>query len=321
MAGGRFPYAVWCGLALMLAAGCDRAAPEEAWDTDDPFAVRAVLSTNQITIGDPVELRVMTRHPTDTAVEWPVLADDDTVIVREQRPPERGARQSERRYMLTSFRLGEHLVYTGTVRFVTAAGDIEERPFPSISLEVVTSVVDEEAELSPIKPLMDWPGRVPRWLPVLLGIALLALLLGLLFAVWLRKRRTIVQQAPPPPAHETALNALALLKRKGYIEQGQIDPFYIELSAIVRRYLEDRFRLRAPESTTEEFIRDAASAQVLTTPQQDSVSRFLEQSDLVKFARFRPDADAMQDAFAAAERLIRETKLEAPGTTDMGGSA
>ena len=34
----------------------------------------------------------------------------------------------------------------------------------------------------------------------------------------------------------------------------QIDAFYVELSSIVRRYLEDRFELRAPELTTEEFL-------------------------------------------------------------------
>jgi len=34
-----------------------------------------------------------------------------------------------------------------------------------------------------------------------------------------------------------------------------VESFFVAISAIVRRYLEDRFDLRAPELTTEEFSR------------------------------------------------------------------
>ena len=52
----------------------------------------------------------------------------------------------------------------------------------------------------------------------------------------------------------TALNRL---RAQGLIEQGQFEDYYVQLSSIVRHYLEDRFHLRAPEMTTEEFLHDA----------------------------------------------------------------
>ena len=112
---------------------------------------------------------------------------------------------------------------------------------------------------------------------------------------------------PPPPAHEWALAALSLLRAKPYIAERKFEPFYVELSAIVRRYLERRFGLHAPERTTDEFIREAVSSRLLTGDQQQWVGAFLEQSDLVKFARHEPASADMESACAAAEQLVRET--------------
>ena len=114
------------------------------------------------------------------------------------------------------------------------------------------------------------------------------------------------------PPHRLALDALADLRAKGWIEALQIEPFYVALSGIVRRYLEGRFGLRAPERTTEEFIRDALSSKKLSDAHRDLVAGFLEQSDLVKFARHAPGPSDMHNALDSAERLVRETMPAAP---------
>lgn len=79
------------------------------------------------------------------------------------------------------------------------------------------------------------------------------------------------------------------------------------MSGIVRHYLEDRFGLRAPERTTEEFIRDALASRALSAAHRELVAGFLEQSDLVKFARHAPGQADMRNALDSAERLVRET--------------
>ncbi len=300
------------GLLLMVIA-CGRSDVERV-GTREPYSVAVRLSTHQITVGDVVELQVSVTHPPGTRVELPDPADSEAITVRDR---QRGRREladelieTVHRYSLTSFHVGTHSVITGTVRFVSSEADPVERDVPEATLDVVSIRNDEDSQLAPLKGVLTWPGRVPRWVWVLTGIVLVALIGGLLLARFLRNPRSFTTP-PPPPAHETALNALRLLKSKGYIEAGEVNRFYTELSAIVRRYLEDRFRLRAPESTTEEFIRAAAGAGALDESQQRLVADFLVQSDLVKFAQYRPGTPAMNTAYAAAERLIHETR-EAP---------
>jgi hypothetical protein len=303
----------WCGLLLCagLLAGCGRAEPEPVVPAA-AHTVRAAASTNRITAGEPVRVSLEALFPAGEHVELPSLYDQPQLTVRQFQRDRQVLDEAWVRvthtYTVTAFDLGVHPVVTGAVRFVAGGELVEERELPRLDLEVVSVIGDdEEVALAPMRPLFEAEVPWPRWLPVLLGVALGALLLGAVVAFYLSRRRTILQAAPPVPPHEVALNALRLLREQGYVEAGRVAAFYTELSAIVRTYLEGRFGLRAPELTTEEFIREAAGARVLTAAQQALVGGFLEQSDLVKFARFRPGLAEMEDALAAAERLIRET--------------
>src|SRR5207245_506058 len=60
--------------------------------------------------------------------------------------------------------------------------------------------------------------------------------------------------APRRPPHEIAAAELERLRGRRLVEHGAFKEYYSALSDIVRRYLEDRFKLRAPEMTTEEFL-------------------------------------------------------------------
>jgi hypothetical protein len=84
--------------------------------------------------------------------------------------------------------------------------------------------------------------------------------------------------------------------------------FAIAVSDAVRVYLEERFTLRAPERTTEEFLRDLQKTSALTPQQKASLAAFLEQCDLVKFARFEPPESALRELHESALRLVHETQ-------------
>ena len=129
---------------------------------------------------------------------------------------------------------------------------------------------------------------------------------------------TVQQKGPaeafPIDPYQLAIPALQKLLGPGWIESGHIGPFYVELSGIVRAYLENRYELHAPEQTTEEFIREAGASGLLSPEHRRLVIDFLTQCDLVKFARAEPSSSDMHEAFNAAERLVRETRppAEAP---------
>ena len=84
--------------------------------------------------------------------------------------------------------------------------------------------------------------------------------------------------------------------------------FAIAVSDAVRVYLEERFQLRAPERTTEEFLRDLQKTPVLTEQQKKSLSDFLEQCDLVKFAKVSPGAAEARGTLEMAIQIVKSTQ-------------
>ena len=84
------------------------------------------------------------------------------------------------------------------------------------------------------------------------------------------------------------------------------------LSAIVRRYLEQRYEIRAPELTTEEFLQVAIARPELSAEHRGLLRSFLERCDRVKFAGYRPDADESLATLKAARGFVEDTRLREP---------
>jgi hypothetical protein len=162
-----------------------------------------------------------------------------------------------------------------------------------------TSVV---YDIRDIKPPLDIPNGL-EWLWWTLRL-LAALLVILLLWRWWRRRSTHVVVVPAVPAHVRARQRLA--QALSLIDQPK--PFCIEVSGITRVYLEKRFDFHAPERTTEEFLRELAGTNLLTREQKESLGRFLESCDLVKFARYEPGEPELRALHQSASRLIDETE-------------
>jgi len=121
---------------------------------------------------------------------------------------------------------------------------------------------------------------------------------------WWQNRKLNVVLPPPIPAHVRAKQkleeALALIS--------QPKPFVIAVSDTARTYLEERFDFRAPERTTEEFLRELGGTDLLTGEQKESVGGFLESCDLVKFAKYEPREPELRELHSSAVRLVEETE-------------
>lgn len=113
---------------------------------------------------------------------------------------------------------------------------------------------------------------------------------------------------PPLPAHETAFKALQELTNKAYLKTGKVREYYFELSDIVRHYVENRFQLRAPEMTTEEFLTTLKDSKILNAEQKILLKDFLSHCDMVKFAKYLPDEKESESSYESAKRFIEETK-------------
>ena len=199
-------------------------------------------------------------------------------------------------------------------------------------LEVVTP--DGRRALPPLKlsAALDLaPGEVPRVAPFLPPVsvpapavdprpfvgALLAVLLAI--ALWVvRTGRVIVPVVAPVPADIVATRALAALRSRIPRVTEDIPPFVDAVSDVLRAYIEQRFVVKAPEHTTEEFLAEALRHPALAT-RQATLEPFLTLCDLVKFARHRPGLDQVNDLLVTAERFVEDTRDS--GVPDAGVEA
>jgi hypothetical protein len=169
----------------------------------------------------------------------------------------------------------------------------------------LASGVSTTNELRDIKPPVEIPSGW-EWVWWALGIAA-ALALAYLLWRYLRKSRAPVPLPPVPPhirARQKLQEALALLNRPM--------EFVVAVSDAIRHYLEERFDFRAPERTTEEFMRELQQTDLLSASQKESLASFLQRCDLVKFAKYEPSQAELLHLHEAALRLVTETEPSEP---------
>jgi hypothetical protein len=157
-------------------------------------------------------------------------------------------------------------------------------------------------DIRDIKPPIAIPSGW-EWLWWTLG-ALALFVVGSLVWRHIHQRMTRISIAPPIPAHVRAkqklLEAFALIS--------QPKEFCVLVSDTIRFYLEERFDFRAPERTTEEFLRELGGTDLLAAEQKESLGKFLESCDLVKFAKYEPRENELRELHSSALQLVEETE-------------
>ena len=157
-------------------------------------------------------------------------------------------------------------------------------------------------DIRDIKPPIEISGGL-AWLWWTLIVVVLVVAVFLIW-LWWKNRKTNIVLPPPIPAHVRAKQKLA--KALALISQPK--PFVIAVSDTARMYLEERFEFRAPERTTEEFLRELSGTNLLAKEQKDSLGNFLASCDLVKFAKYEPGENELRGLHGSAVKLVEETK-------------
>lgn len=192
-----------------------------------------------------------------------------------------------------------------------------------ITVDTLLAKGDAGETISDIAPPLAQPLN-PWWWAGLGGAAALALAATIFFVR--RWRRRPLPQPPALPPHLLAYQALDRLVAADLLSCGQQKAFYASLSDILRLYLEQRFGLRAPEQTTEEFLaglhRQRPGSPGLLDPNHQRLLRdFLSGCDLVKFAGHTPLRAEAEDSVERCRRFVRETEPLAPVDGKSGGKA
>jgi len=289
-----------------------------------PVQVDVQLTPAKPLIGDPLTLTITVAAEKGVELLMPEFGEAlDRFQILDFVPRERvdaqGRTVATQQYRLQAYASGKQAIPPILVEFVDRRPNQRPAPEGSDAYEILTNRLEFEVQsvlpknaqsdlrppLGQLKPLA--PPAAARWPWLVAAAAVLAVAL-----IWgTRAYRSWRARARRRSAYDVARARLdrLLARRRG---SEPIDCFYVELSAVVRRYLEDRFEMRAPELTTEEFLDSVRDSADLTSDHQVLLREFLREADLVKFAGMSPTEEDIQRSTSAAVRFLEETRENAP---------
>ena len=214
-------------------------------------------------------------------------------------------------YRLEPVSSGKHLIRTLAIEFTDNRQDseavgqklrIESKPIEMTITSELDGQIPDLANLEPMLPPIELDSKLPwNWIIpcALLGLFLISLL-------WFTRnpkiKAAVVQSRPPA---EIASEQLQRLLAENLPAQGLVKEFYLRLTAIVREFIEGSTGIRAPEQTTEEFLRDARLGEVFSKSQSDSLKEFLEAADMVKYAGSLPESSQIERSIERAREFIQ----------------
>ena len=220
---------------------------------------------------------------------------------------------SRYQYRLEPFLSGTYPIPAFTFKF-TDVNNPEDKTYElttdPIDIEVTSLLGEQRAELkiADIEGVVQMPRKSSYWPLWALGAAGIIAVAG--FWLYLRRKRAAELVRIFKPAHEIAYERLRALVKEDLVKKGKIKEFYEQISDILRHYIEHRFNIRAPERTTEEFLIELATADVLGANDKADLEEFLKHCDLVKFAKHSPTTEQIQKTFNLVKNFIEKTKSD-----------
>jgi hypothetical protein len=322
-------------LGLVVVSALAAAAEEEGgneWQSPDgeelraetergPVRVVLVVRPAEPVIGDVIELELEVRSEAGVEVLMPEFGEalgrfEIIDFAPNERLDDAGRTIARQKYRLQPSRSGPQSIPPLRIEFVDRRAGNPPAPEGEDAYEILTEriALDVASILAADAPLVLHPAHSdlgprrealgPWWAWVLGALLVVAASGPFVWRAFVVARARRRQQS----AYELARAELDALLAGGLPSEGTMDAFYVQLSLLVRSYLEDRFGLRSPELTTQEFLTEMGRSPDLARSHQRLLRDFLEQADLVKFAGLRPGAAAVSESIAAAQRFLEETR-------------
>lgn len=298
-----------------------------------PASVQVEVDRSEITIGDQVHYTLKIDYAAGVEVEKPEWGEGlqgFQILDFERNEPQKvGDRwQMVDTYTLSTFTPEDYTIPPIRIPVKLPGGATQELTTAPIQIKVASILPENEEKLE----LKDIKAPGPVYSGILTGriaaivIGLLALISVIYGVLRWRKRRQQVSDVVEDirPEHEIALEAIERL-RLG-LERSEGDPdqlicrqFGLDLSEIMRAYLEKRFGFSALEMTTEEIIHSLPSIHLLRNTLSESerkelqknIGELLEDLDLLKFAKEIRTKENLSRLLDESVEIIHHTQREA----------
>lgn len=298
-------------------------ATAQTIDADVDFYALPHADDKPYYVGDRITLRLEVTHPEGAKVDmFPLEQQWGDFEVVEQTAWKtvshgNGSVTTGRDIVVTLFTPGQYQTPSLVVEHQKRDGSVEELGAPVIRLNIDSILVEGDNELRDIKEQAILPVP-PLWPYILAGVVAAFIILGVViggglwyYHRWRHQALGLELPLPTIDARPPEVIAYAELDRIDALDlpaAGEIKEHYSLVTDCLRRYIEGRYQIPALDRTSSE-IRMAFRA-LPTSP--EGVLEFMNlftASDLVKFARFRPD---MEDAYHVVGKARYIVKITTP---------
>jgi len=276
-------------------------------------ALASVDSSNYL-IGDYINYTLEVRTPSDVELTYPVIIDSlaHVEIIKEYEPEviESDDLKSIRfHYIISYYDSSEVNIPSISVEYKIIGDTITQVVFSNpVTFNVHTVEVSTDTDIEDVKP----PITIPLdWKLVLMWVLIALTVLGIAYLLYQRYKKKKSEQPLEKkiikiPAHIKALTKLDNLEKEQLWQKGLIKDYHSNITGIVRGYFEDRFELPALELTTSESmseLRKVSEAEIIS----ETTNNFLNNADLVKFAKFIPLDSVNEEMMAQAKEIVNKT--------------
>ncbi len=288
------------------------------------FSQRAAFEKKKITVGDQITLKLEIPENAGKNIQFPVF--DKVIIpgieiINKSNVGKTDDNFLEQLYTVTSFK--DSLFLIKGFKFIVDGDTLTTNPlrlkvsyFKPDSAFMSKIDTAQQLKIADIKSPVDAPLTFKEFMQrfgwyILLSIILIAIILLLIRYIKKRKaeeKPLFVKTKPEIPAHIRAIQRINEIKNKELHKKNNLKPFYTELSNTIRIYLEERFKIQALESVTNEIIENFDKTEFASDNLNNKLKELLSLSDMVKFAKNEPDEYRNEMMIEYALSFVNKTK-------------
>jgi hypothetical protein len=257
--------------------------------------VSARLDSSRALIGDQLTLHLRVEKSAGAHVAFPHFADtlSGKIEIIRKSPVDTVAGPAGRTVLNQDLLIT--VFDTGTIEippqpFAFQNGQLKDTLFTRAVLLQISSL-PLDTTIRDIKANMRTPVNAQELFPWILGLLALAVLVILIVYIVKKIRGKDIKTTlyvPSEPADVIALRQLEQLRVEKPWIQKPVKMYYINLTDILRHYMERRYHIMALEQTTEEILKDLKKTGC-SSKNLEKISSILKLADLVKFAKLIPD--------------------------------
>ena len=278
------------------------------------ISVLASIDSSDYLVGDYINYTLEIRAENNIELTTPIIRDSlkKVEIIKEMSPlfkDEETIKVSTFGYIISYYDSASITIPPIAVRYKIQGVNEEKIALSNpVTFTVHTLQVEQQSDIKDVKE----PLTIPLdWKFILLIVLIVLIVITAAYYMYRRYKKKKAEQPVKKkiiriPAHVRALSALDNLENEKLWQKGDVKEYHSRITGIIRGYFEERFNLPALELTTSEQMQQlkrVSSAENILS----MTNEFLNNADLVKFAKFIPLASVNEAMMKQAKEIVNNT--------------